>query len=137
MARRGECKINKKRTENRNIIKGNVKMDIKERFKEAKFIKNKIERLEEAKNYTDYLGGERQEYINQQIEEWKRKLYDYITDTLKDLDKLTNEAQYNIMFRRYIQFKPWEEIAEEYMYTMKWTLVLHRKALYKIEESTL
>ena len=112
-------------------------MDIKERFKEAKFIKNKIERLEEAKNYTDYLGGERQEYINQQIEEWKRKLYDYITDTLKDLDKLTNESQYNIMFRRYIQFKPWEEIAEEYMYTMKWTLVLHRKALYKIEETTL
>ena len=41
------------------------------------------------------------------------------------------------MFRRYIQFKPWEEIAEEYMHTMKWTLVLHRKALYKIEESTL
>ena len=47
-------------------------MDIKERYKEAKFIKNKIERLEEVKNYTDYLGGERQEYINQQIEEWKR-----------------------------------------------------------------
>ena len=30
-------------------------MDIKERFKEAKFIKNKIERLEKEINYINYL----------------------------------------------------------------------------------
>ena len=41
---------------NRNIIKENVKMDMKERFKEAKFIKNKIERLEkELDNLYDSL----------------------------------------------------------------------------------
>ena len=110
-------------------------MDIKERFKEAKFIKNKIERLEEAKHYTNYLMGERQEYINQQIGVCKRKLYDYITDVLKELDKLNNESQYNVMFKRYIQFKGWDEIANECHYKMKWIFELRNRALEKLNNT--
>ena len=136
----------------RNIIKGSKKMDIKGRYKEAKFIKNKLERLEEEINNIEYLRGVdttreniqtsnitdlsdtviRTEYINQKIEEWKEKLHDYITDTLKEIDKIDNEAQYNIMFKRYIQFKSWEEIEQECHYTRRWTFNLHRRGLEKL-----
>ena len=115
-------------------------MDIKERFKEAKFVKNKIERLEEARNYIVYLrGAEIQNIsdttignINKQIKEGKRKLYDYITELLNEMDKLDSESQYNVMFKRYIQFKGWDEIANECHYKMKWIFELRNRALEKL-----
>ena len=118
-------------------------MDIKERFKEAKFIKNKIERLEEARNYIVYLrGAEIQNIsdatignINKQIKEGKRKLYDYTTELLNEMDKLDSILQYNIMFKRYIQFKTWDEIESEGYYTRSLMFKLHSRALEKLNNT--
>ena len=118
-------------------------MDIKERFKEAKFIKNKIERLEEARNFIVYLrGAEIQNIsdttignINKQIKEGKRKLYDYITELLNEMDKLDSILQYNIMFKRYIQFKTWSEIESEGYYTRSVMFKLHSRALEKLNNT--
>ena len=122
-------------------------MDIKERFKEAKLIKNKIERLEKEIDNFEYIGGIdttrqntsdlidiviRMEYIKHQIEEGKAKLNYYIAELLNEMDKLDNTEEYDIIFKRYIRFKSWEEIEQECHYTKRWIIELHNRALEKL-----
>ena len=116
-------------------------MDIEKRYKEAKFIKNKLERLEkylrdttrQNSNTSDLIDTLiRTEYINQQIEEVKVKLNYYIAELLNEMDKLDNTEEYDIMFKRYIQFKSWEEIVQECHYTRRWIIDIHNRALDKL-----
>ena len=116
-------------------------MDIEKRYKDAKFIKNKIERLEKHLSDTTRHNSNtsdlidiviRMEYIKHQIEEGKAKLNYYIADLLNEMDKLDNTEEYDIMFKRYIQFKSWEEIEQECHYTKRWIIELHNRALEKL-----
>ena len=116
-------------------------MDIKERYKEAKLIKNKLERLEKHLSDTTRHNSDasdlidtviRTEYIKHQIEEVKAKFNYYIAELLNEMDKLDNTEEYDIMFKRYIQFKSWEEIVQECHYTRRWIIDIHNRALEKL-----
>lgn len=116
-------------------------MDIEKRYKEAKFIKNKLERLEKHlsdttrhnSNISDLIDTViRTEYIKHQIEEGKTKLNYYIAELLEELDKLDNAEEYDIMFKKYILFKNWYEIERECHYTRIWIIELHNRALEKL-----
>ena len=122
-------------------------MDIKERYKRAKSIKSRIERLEKELDNFEYISGVdttrqytsnlidmviRTRYIKQQIKEEKQRLNYYIAELLNEMDKLDNTEEYDIMFKRYILFKTWEEIVQECHYTKRWIIELHNRALGKL-----
>ena len=48
------------------------------------------------------------------------------------MDKLDNTEEYDIIFKRYIQFKSWEEIEQECHYTRILIIELHNRALGKL-----
>ena len=116
-------------------------MDIEKRYKEAKLIKNKLEILEEHlrdttrqnSNTSDLIDTLiRTEYIKHQIEEVKAKLNYYIAELLNEMDKLDNTEEYDIMFKKYILFKNWEEIEQECHYRMSLVLGIHDRAIKKL-----
>ena len=124
-------------------------MDIKERYKRAKLIKSRIERLEKELDNFEYISGIdttrqnsntsdlidmviRTEYIKHQIEEGKAKLNYYIAELLEELDKLDDTEEYDIMFKKYILFKNWYEIERECHYTRILIIELHNRALRKL-----
>lgn len=114
-------------------------MDIEKRYKEARLKKNKLEILEKhlsdttRQNTSDLIDTViRTEYINKQIKEGKAKFNYYIAELLNEMDKLDNTEEYDIMFKRYIQFKSWEEIVQECHYTKRWIIDLHNRALDKL-----
>ena len=51
------------------------------------------------------------------------------------MDKLDSILQYNIMFKRYIQFKTWSEIESEGYYTRSVMFKLHSRALEKLSNT--
>ena len=120
-------------------------MDIIERYKRAKLIKTKVKRLEKEIDNFEYISGIdtsylidmviRMEYIKHQIEEVKVKLNYYIAELLNEMDKLDNTEEYDIMFKRYIQFKSWEEIVQECHYRMSLVLGIHDRAIKKLHYS--
>ena len=117
-------------------------MDIEKRYKEAKFIKNKLERLEKhlsdttRQNTSDLIDMViRMEYIKHQIEEGKAKLSYYIAELLNEMDKLDNTEEYDIMFKKYILFKNWYEIEQECHYRMSVILGIHDRAIKKLHYS--
>ena len=125
-------------------------MDIKERFKEAKFIINKIERLEKEINHINYLKKSEiqnsnisdlidtviiTEYLNKQIEEGKAKFNYYIAELLYEMDKLDDTEEYDIIFKRYILFKSWREIEQECNYRIRLVLEIHDRALEKLNNT--
>ena len=116
-------------------------MDIEKRYKEARLKKNKLEILEKHLSATTRHNSDasdlidtliRTEYIKHQIEEVKAKLNYYIAELLNEMDKLDNTEEYDIMFKKYIQFKSWEEIVQECHYTRRWIIELHNRALEKL-----
>ena len=119
-------------------------MDIKERFKEAKLIKNKLEILEKHLSDTTRHNSDasdlidtviRTRYIKQQIKVGKAKLNYYIAELLNEMDKLDNAEEYDIIFKRYIRFKTWEEIEQECHYRMSLVLGIHDRAIKKLHYS--
>ena len=119
-------------------------MDIEKRYKEAKFIKNKLERLEkhlrdttrQNSNTSDLIDTLiRTEYIKHQIEEGKAKFNYYIAELLNEMDKLDNTEEYDIIFKKYILFKTWEEIEQECHYRMSLVLGIHDRAIKKLHYS--
>ena len=120
-------------------------MDIIERYKRAKLIKTKVKRLEKEIDNFEYISGIdtsdlidmviRTRYIKQHIKEEKQRLNYYIAELLEELDKLDNTEEYNIMFKRYIQFKTWKEIEQECHYRMSVILGIHDRAIKKLHYS--
>ena len=81
-------------------------MDIEKRYKEAKFIKNKLERLEkhlsdttrQNSNTSDLIDMViRMEYIKHQIEEGKAKLNYYIAELLNEISKNIKAEFYKVI----------------------------------------
>ena len=128
-------------------------MDIKERYKEAKFLENKVDRLKEeleslgvdisaidttkdavqTSNKSDL--SDKVLKINdllENIEECLHKIVDYKKYVKKLLDKITDENEYNIMFYKYIMFMRSEEIAVKMHYSKRRVDQIHGHVLQKL-----
>lgn len=131
-------------------------MDIKKQFENAKFIKNKMERLNEdlesmtvvisaidttkenvqSSNQSDLSDSVLKiNDIKEQISECMEKLNEYKQNVYKSLDSLKNTDQYNLMFKRYIQFKSWEEISVEMHFAIRYTYKLHGRCLKNLKSA--
>ena len=131
-------------------------MDIKERYKEARFLDNKVDRLKEeleelstvisaidttkdavqTSNQSDLSDSVLKiDDVKAQIKECMAKLSEYKKDALEALDKIKNTDEYNLMFKRYIQLKSWEEISVEMHFTIRYTYKLHGKCLKKLKSA--
>lgn len=73
---------------------------------------------------------EYEEELNKKIDEYidKKKEVAHIIDQLKNADYI------DILYKRYFQFKTWEEIASEKGYTFQWVHKLHARALKEVEK---
>ena len=49
------------------------------------------------------------------------------------LDRLDDDRQYDILHKRYIQYKSWEQIAAEMHYTYRWVCIMHGRALKSVD----
>ena len=130
-------------------------MDIKERYKEAKFLENKVDRLKEeleslgvdisaidttkdavqTSNKSDL--SDKVLKINdllENIEECLHKIVDYKKYVKKLLDKITDENEYNIMFYKYIMFMRSEEIAVKMHYSKRRVDQIHGHVLQKLRK---
>ena len=130
-------------------------MDIKERYKEAKFLENKVDRLKEeleslgvdisaidttkdavqTSNQSDL--SDKVLKINdllENIEECLHKIVDYKKYVKKLLDKITDENEYNIMFYKYIMFMRSEEIAVKMHYSKRRVDQIHGHVLQKLRK---
>ena len=131
-------------------------MDIKEKYKEARFLDNKVDRLKEeleelstvisaidttkdavqTSNQSDLSDSVLKiDAVKAQIKECMAKLSEYKKDALESLDKIKNTDEYNLMFKRYIQLKSWEEISVEMHFTIRYTYKLHGKCLKKLKSA--
>ena len=131
-------------------------MDIKEKYKEARFLDNKVDRLKEeleelstvisaidttkdavqTSNQSDLSDSVLKiDDVKAQIKECMAKLSEYKKDALEALDKIKNTDEYNLMFKRYIQLKSWEEISVEMHFTIRYTYKLHGKCLKKLKSA--
>ena len=130
-------------------------MDIKERYKEAKFLENKVDRLKEeleslgvdisaidttkdavqTSNKSDL--SDKVLKINDlkaNIEECLQQIVDYKKYVKKLLDKITDENEYNIMFYKYIMFMRSEEIAVKMHYSKRRVDQIHGHVLKKLRK---
>ena len=130
-------------------------MDLKERYKEAKFLENKVDRLKEeleslgvdisaidttkdavqTSNKSDL--SDKVLKINdllENIEECLHKIVDYKKYVKKLLDKITDENEYNIMFYKYIMFMRSEEIAVKMHYSKRRVDQIHGHVLQKLRK---
>lgn len=67
--------------------------------------------------------------INSEID----RLVDLRNDVESVLSLIKNEKQYAVLQKRYIQFKTWEQIAEEIGYSYYGVCKLHGRALQTVE----
>ena len=95
------------------------------RLSEDKVQTSEYNRQEEAiARYIDY-----ELLIDQQTD----RLIDIRTEITKAIFALENSTLRTLLLKRYLEFKPWEQIAEEMGYDCRWLLRLHGKALTLIQ----
>ena len=91
------------------------------KFSEDKVQAGEHNRQEEAiARYIDY------ELL---IEQQTDCLIDIRMEITKAIFALENSTLRTLLLKRYLEFKPWEQIAEEMGYDYRWLLRLHGKAL--------
>ena len=61
------------------------------------------------------------------------RLIDIRTEITKAIFALESSTLRTLLIKRYLEFKPWEQIAEEMGYDCRWLLRLHGKALTLIQ----
>ena len=54
-------------------------------------------------------------------------------EILKTISSL-EPAEYDLIYKRYFQYKTWEEISDEMYYSRQWIHMLHKKTLKKIDK---
>ena len=73
-----------------------------------------------------------------EYEEDLTKKIDELIDTKKEvahiIDQLKNADYIDILYKRYFQFKTWEEIASDKSYTFQWVHKLHARALIEVQK---
>ena len=74
----------------------------------------------------------------EEMEEKLDKLIDEFVDKknliISQIDKIDNEAYYEILFARYIEKKTFEKIADEMTYSWRQVIRLHGRALQEFEK---
>ena len=74
----------------------------------------------------------------EEMEEKLDKLIDEYVDKknliISQIDKIDNEAYYEILFARYIEKKTFEKIADEMTYSWRQVIRLHGRALQEFEK---
>ena len=74
----------------------------------------------------------------EEMEEKLDKLIDEYVDKknliISQIDKIDNEAYYEILFARYIEKKTFEKIADEMTYSWRQTIRIHGRALQEFEK---
>lgn len=68
--------------------------------------------------------------INEEID----SLIDIKSSIRKVISQVPDEDQQMILRKRYIHFMSWDDIAKEMNYSVRWTLILHGRALGAIEK---
>ena len=95
------------------------------RLSEDKVQTSEYNRQEEAiARYIDY-----ELLIDRQTD----RLIEIRTEITKAIFALENSTLRTLLLKRYLEFKPWEQIAEEMGYDCRWLLRLHGKALTLIK----
>lgn len=61
------------------------------------------------------------------------KLVDLKSEIIPIIDAVQDADMIDVLYKRYIQYKKWEEIALEMHYTYQWVCKLHGRALQKID----
>ena len=90
----------------------------------------------QASNEGDRIGK-----IVASIADKEKELDDIIDEYIDEKDKrikiieqLDNELERSVLHKKYVQFKPFNQIADEEFYTKTWILKVHKKALEKMND---
>jgi Ribonuclease G/E len=71
--------------------------------------------------------------LKQEINADIDRLVDLKCEIIPMIDAVQDADLIDVLYKRYIQGKKWEEIALEMHYTFRWVLKLHGRALQKID----
>lgn len=72
--------------------------------------------------------------VKEEIERDVDKLIDLKVKAMRMIDNLDNGDMVDILYRRYFEFRKWEDIAHGKHRSMDWVFRLHREALKKIDK---
>jgi hypothetical protein len=131
--------------------------DVKQYLKEIKYKQQYLQRLRQRRKAIhldvsfgaiDYSADRVQSTPKNKLEEAMLKLSDRleridndiaavtieIDDRISNIEKLPNEADRNILFKRYVENKTFEQISVEMGYTYNYTCNLHGEALSNFAE---
>ena len=134
-----------------------MKTDAKEYLKEIREKRQQIERLKERREALhldvsfgsiDYSADRIQNSPKNKLEEAAVKLYKRIEqidktiarlsveidDRIESIENLPNEGFRNMLFKRYVDGKSFEEISVELQYAYAYTVNLHGEALKELQK---
>lgn len=134
-----------------------MKYDIKEYLRGIREKRQHIERLKERRaalhldvsfSGMDYSADRIQNTPKNKLEEAAVQLYERlerinktiarlsveIDDRIESIESLPNEAQRNMLFKRYVEGKSFEEISIEMQYAYNYTCNLHGEALKELQK---
>lgn len=72
--------------------------------------------------------------MSRAIEKEVDKLVELKTEATHVIDMLDKADEINLLYKRYIQFKTWEQIAEEMDYSLQGIYKMHGFALQKVQK---
>lgn len=55
-------------------------------------------------------------------------------EIIKTIDELESSNEIDVLYKKYVQFKTWEQIAVEMNYTFRNVLIIHGKALKNLQK---
>lgn len=103
-------------------------------------VKNKnVELTEVFKRIKNLKGTEQEKLIDEYVEYQNeletsiKQLVSYKQETMNLIDKIHNADCVDVLYKRYFQFKKWEQIAVEMNYAYRTVLRIHGQALKEFE----
>ena len=134
-----------------------MKQDAKTYLKEIREKRHHIERLKERREALhldvsfgsmDYSADRIQNSPKNKLEEAAVKLFERIEridktiarlsvevdDRIESIENLSNESHRNMLFKRYVEDKSFEEISVEMQYAYNYTCNLHGEALKELQK---
>lgn len=72
--------------------------------------------------------------LQNEINEIIDNMLDVKREILAVIDSLDDPDLVNLLYRRYVYFEKWEDIALKMNYNVRWIYRLHKKALHKLSE---
>lgn len=69
-----------------------------------------------------------------ELEKDVRRYIETKSDVLKTIDQLSDERYISVLYKRYFEFKRFEEISVDMNYHYRWVLKLHGKALLEVNK---